>query len=277
MRKWFIGAVAKALDYEQNVVLVLEGPQDIGKSTLPRWLCKDMPGFHTEEHINLAWKETDTLLRAAATWIWEVGELSVTTRKQDVEMLKAFFTKGVVTARRPYDRKDVKIPILASFFGTVNENGGGFLSDPTGNRRYAVIPITKIDFGYEVLSPSRLWGEAYCAYRAGEDWRITGELARTRDEINMSYFTQDPLPELISKFFHTGNEEIMTAVDIAIELKRLGIFKNITRSETTSIGIALKKVGGVRKIKNRMHPELKCGYYYYGISTKSLGELSMTS
>ena len=63
IRKWFIGAVAKAVDHEQNVVLVLEGPQGIGKSTLAIWLCSDVPDYSIEEHVNLSFRENDTNIR----------------------------------------------------------------------------------------------------------------------------------------------------------------------------------------------------------------------
>lgn len=273
LRKWFIGAVAKAVDHEQNVVLVLEGPQDIGKSTLAIWLCNDVPEYSIEEHVNLSFRENDTNIRLTRKWIWEIGELGATTRKQDVEALKQFFTKKKVTVRKPYDKHDTEVYALSSFIGTINENGGGFLSDPTGSRRFAIIPITSIDIAYQQINPAKLWGEAYTAYKAGEDWRIRGELARVRDQINQIYYVTDPLMELIPKFFDI-DESIkngMTGSDIAMVLLHYKIIRNVDKSSLTQIGIALRKLG-VKKFRDKSHV-----WIYKGIERKDLGTLAMNS
>lgn len=273
LRKWFVGAVAKAVDHEQNVVLVLEGPQDIGKSTLAIWLCSDLPDYSIEEHINLSFRENDTNIRLTRKWIWEIGELGATTRKQDVEAIKQFLTKKKVTVRKPYDKHDTEVYALSSFVGTINENGGGFLSDPTGSRRFAIIPITAIDIAYQKIDPSKLWGEAYAAYKCGEDWRIRGDLARIRDNINQTYYITDPLVELIPKFFYISESinNYMTGSDIAMILLSYRVIKSIDKSSLTQVGIALRKLG-VKKLRDKNHI-----WIYQGIEKKDLGTLAMNS
>lgn len=273
LRKWFIGAVAKVFSRAQNVVLVFEGPQDIGKSTIAAWMCKDMSNYFIEEHINLTYRENDTNIRLTRKWIWEIGELGATTKKQDVEALKQFFTKHTVTVRKPYNPHDTEAAALASFIGTINENGGGFLSDPTGNRRFAIIPVTSISFDYDKIEPSRLWGEAYTAFKNGEDWRIKGELARTRDMINQTYYVADPMEELLRRFFDIGEDinNYMTGTDIALFLKSRGIIRSVDRAEMTKIGI------GLRKMKVGRFRDKEGVWLYKNIRIKDLGDIAMSS
>lgn len=272
LRKWFIGAVAKACERGQNVVLVLEGIQGIGKSTFAAWLAKDLPMFHIEEQIDLGYRNSDTNIWLTRYWIWEMGEFGETIKNQSTSRLKAFLTKRDVVVRKPYDKHDTTAGALASFIGTINENGGGFLSDPTGSRRWAIIPVLGIDFAYDQLEPSKLWGEAYTAYKSGEDWRITGELARVRDAINQTYYVSDPLVELIPRFFDIGEDvdNFMTGSDIAMILSRRGALKAVDRSTLTQVGIALRKLK-VHKQRDRNNV-----WVYSGIRIKSLGDLAMS-
>ncbi len=272
LRKWFIGAVAKACAREQNVVLVLEGIQGIGKSTFVTWLSKDLPTFHIEEEVDLNYRNNDTNIWLTRYWIWELGELGGIMKNQSTSRLKAFFTKRDVVMRKPYDKHDTIAGALASFIATINESGGGFLSDPTGSRRFAIIPVLKIDFGYEQFSPAQLWGEAYTAYKAGEDWRITGELARVREAINQTYYVSDPVYEQILKLFDIGDDvnNSMTGSDIAMVLMKYGAFRAVDRSALTQVGIALRKLN-VHKMRDSRNV-----WIYEHIRMKPLEDLAMS-
>ena len=159
-----IGAVARAYTGKQNAVLVLDGPQDIGKSQFARWLCP-LPGLFKDGGINPDNKD-DNLL-AIRSFVWEVSELGATTRRADVEALKGFLSREQFTLRPAYAHFDVVKPGLASFVGTVN-NSSGIFSDPTGSRRYWTTTVTSIDWTYtQHVTLSQVWAEAVAAYRAG--------------------------------------------------------------------------------------------------------------
>ena len=71
--------------------------------------------------------------------------------------------------RRPYGRFDIEKPALASFIGTVNPDGVGFLTDTTGNRRFRPVFLQSIDRRYSTAcNVSQIWAEAVAAYRNGE-------------------------------------------------------------------------------------------------------------
>ena len=63
--------------------------------------------------------------------------------------LKAFITESSDEFRRPYAMKPMVYPRRTSFYATVNN--GDFLKDDTGNRRYWVIPVEKIDLLYKYV------------------------------------------------------------------------------------------------------------------------------
>lgn len=269
-RRWMIGAVAKVMDLAQNSVLVLEGAQDIGKSYMVRWLCRDLPEYHIEQAVNLSRSENDTNIRATRKWIWEIGELGATTRKESEDALKAFFTRQFVTVRKPYGRNDMELPMLSSFIGTVNDSGRGVFGDPTGNRRFATLPIRAIDHTYSSrFDTKQIWGEACAAYAAGERWRMDKTESAVRDAINEIYNTPDPMVEILPRYFHiNGSKNRMTGSEIALYLKRYGVLRDADKSQTTQIGIAMKKLG-VRKLRDSR------GWVFEGVDLKSPEERAM--
>jgi len=54
LRKWLIGAVAKIFGdgHNQNAMLVLDGPQNLGKSHFAWWLASPMPDYFIESAID---------------------------------------------------------------------------------------------------------------------------------------------------------------------------------------------------------------------------------
>lgn len=199
LRRWLIGAVARAYQPCQNRVLVLDGPQGVGKSFFARWLAKGLPSAFIQGAIDP--RNKDMKLRLASAWIWEVAELGHTVRRADKEALKQFLTLEIVTVRPPYGRRDIRKPALASFIGTAN-NEFGLLDDPTGARRFMIARISAIDWRYaEALSPDAVWAEAYQRYRQGEPWELTPEERAIAAEINVHYGLEDPLENLLQRHF----------------------------------------------------------------------------
>ena len=167
LKRWLIGAVAKVMGdgKHQNFMLVLDGPQGSGKSYFAHWICP-LYDYFLESPLNP--EDKDSQLRLINNFIWEVGELGHVFRKADREALKRIITMEIVKVRPHYAIDDIYKPAIASFIGTVNDEGGGFLNDPTGNRRYVVTTITKIDWSYTQMDVNDVWGQAYHLYLNGE-------------------------------------------------------------------------------------------------------------
>ena len=251
LRRWLIGAVAKAYTGEQNPMLVLDGPQGIGKSQFAKWLCP-LPGMYIDAAIHPDNK--DSLISLMTRWIWEVGELGNTTRRADRDALKSFLTMQQVTVRAPYGKHFIVKPALSSFIGTINADGGGILDDSTGNRRYVITEIKKIDWSYIALGIDQIWAEAAAAYLTGEDWQLDGDESTEADSIKDRYIINDPLEDWIVKFFEidTAKEWELPTTDIIDTLHLAGWrISSGPKAESMAIASALKTLGAL-KPKNKI-------------------------
>lgn len=247
-RKWMIGAVARAFTGVQNAVLVLDGAQGIGKSQLARWLCP-LPGMFLDKFVNPDNKDDE--LKLITRWIWEISELGSTTRRADIEALKAFLSRETVVVRPPYGHYDVVKPSLSSFIGTAN-NSSGLFSDPTGNRRYWACTLESLDWEYSnQLDANQLWAEARAAYCAGESWTLTPNERKAQDAINAEFEVEDPIENLLRKHYtiDPNNPTLWTAtVDILNTLQESGLQGN-TRANQMALSATLRKLG-LEKVKH---------------------------
>lgn len=255
--KWMIGAVGKVMQAGtnepiQNPMLVLVGPQNLGKSRFVRWLCSGIPSYFIESHI--ATDDKDTWLRLASHFIWEVAELQAVIKRQDREALKDFITHDKITTRKAYGKFDVHVNATASLVGTVNENGTGFLNDPTGNRRFLTCELTTLDWTYTNINPSDAWAEAW--YLFGQDnnaWQLTPDEINKRDEINLRFQEDDPIEDLLLKYYDiTKNPgDFASSVDLRETLENYGL-KGTTKQNSMAIASALKNLGVIKdKLNNQ--------------------------
>ena len=217
--RWLIGAVAKALDAEQLAMLVLDGPQDLGKSTLTNWLCSALPDYFIESAINVTDKDTD--IRMIDRWIWEVAELDATTRKADQSALKSFITKKHVTVRKPFGHHDIVKPALACLIGTLN-NSTGFLTDDTGNRRFLITRLSRLDFHYMEIDVNQLWAQAVQLYREKEPFKLIGEEKQAQSTTNKGYEVETLLTDYLERYYVFDpdfGDELYTLGDLALALR----------------------------------------------------------
>lgn len=271
IRKWLLGCIGKVLDQEQNRMLVIDGKQGLGKSYFARWLAGDMDRYFVEGALNP--DSNDTKLRIISNWIWEVGELQYTTRKADVEALKNIISQKWMTVRPPYNRHDIEKPIIANFIGTINETGAGFLNDPTGTRRFAVVKVNDIDWGYTKLNVEQLWAQMMFQYGMGERGVFTPEEEKRQEEINAEYDTTSTAHELLLKYYYintdeNGNDidEWCPLADIVTDLEFLGLKGNQYQNQKEIASILTK----MECPKSRSHPETGHGRRtcYHGIRKK---------
>ena len=251
-RRWLIGAIAKVKEQGQNFMLVLDGDQGICKSYLVLWLCP-LPRFFLECSIHP--DDKDTYLRLMSNWIWEVGELEGTTRKADRAALKDFITRREVTIRVPYGKHDIVRPAVASLIGTINEDGAGFLNDPTGTRRFAVVKLDRIDFDYAAIDRDQLWAQLYSLYLGGERWELSGDEQKAQSAVNANYEADSPVEQYLRKCFtwnkaaSVRQEEFTASLDIMSELKLAGLGGN-ERANMMEISTILKREG-LHKARSR--------------------------
>lgn len=248
LRRWLIGAVGKALHGVQNPMLVLAGTQGIGKSEFARWLCSPLSDYFVSSPI--VPDNVDHLRWLAGNFIWEVAELGATTRKADIEGLKAFLTRPECTYRVPYAKNEVHRPARASFIGTINLDNAGFLMDATGNRRFLSAELISIQWEAYTrnIDPIQLWAQAAYLYAQDKNsWKLTAEEEAQRDAINEGYGAEDPILEALESLYEItpdagpNNAPFMPTTEI-VNLLANSVHEPTTRQLQLGVAKALRRL-----------------------------------
>jgi predicted P-loop ATPase len=166
--KFMIGAIARVMRPGCKVdhVLVLEGPQGIGKSQAAATLA-DEAWFTDSLPRDLG--EKDAAIHLQGRLIVELSELSQ-LKRGEIETVKAFISRQTDKFRPPFGRVEIEVPRQCVFIGTTNE--AEYLVDVTGNRRFWPIRCGKIDIAALKRDRDQLWAEAVHRFRKHEPWHI---------------------------------------------------------------------------------------------------------
>ncbi len=250
MRRWLIGYVARIYERQQLPMLILEGTQRKGKSTLVKWLSSILPDKYFYEGP-IAPDNKDSLIRLATKFIWEVNELGSTIRRSDVEALKGFITLNNVTVRMPYGKRDISLAATAGMIGTIND-ASGFLNDSTGTRRALIVPVTSINWDYyKEVNLTQVWAEAIAAYTAGESTTLTNDERETQAQINVDYEAPNSVEDSILSYYDIDENMVndpawfVSANDIrqVIDVE----LKGTSQQHALAIAAILKKHGAIRQ------------------------------
>lgn len=264
-RKFLIGSIAKAIDAHQNFMLVLVGAQGKGKSRLVYWLCP-LKNLFNEGPVSP--ENKDDLLMLLNMWLWEVAELDSTTRKADRSALKHFISLKQVKVRVPYGRYPIDKPAAASMIGTVNEDGTGFLNDPSGNRRFGVVQLNDIDWSYEEIDINQLWAQMYQAYKDGESFELTHHEKEIQNELNLSYTMSTPIEELFLSYIEYDKsqpDKFMPTMDILQKLKDVGL-EGSQYNNNIALASLMTKLG-IQKTRRRVAGKSVNGYCGVWVNT----------
>lgn len=247
--RWLVSSVAKIHGDRSaamgNFVLTLAGSQNLGKSHFAQWLCP-LKNYFVEQGVHPDSK--DCSMRRITSWVWEIGELGATTRRADVEALKAFITAASVTERRAYGHFDMTKPSIASYIGTVNDDGAGFLSDATGNRRFAVVDLAALDWRYESeVDPAQLWAQAMAIWRENPKAYVLAPEERTfRDQNNEEHSEHDPVADMLDMCFERAAYGAVRSTRVLEVLRTYGgLSRGSDRAQGKDIARALKKHWGI--------------------------------
>ena len=242
-RRFLISACARAYSpgCKVDTVLMLVGPQGLGKSTLCRTLAG--PGWFDDTDLNL--NNKDCFMTLAKAWIYEVAELT-SFKKSYAEKVKGFISSQVDLYRKPFHRTVQEYPRHTVIMATSNDNKP--LTDPTGSRRYWPVEIKEhVQLAWLQRNREQIWAEAVEAYKAGEKWHQTPALEAIQKQIAEEKFTnEDPYKGVLATWLKRRGDEIFTLSDVCV--KALG---SLTIS-TNRVSSLLRECGAA-PLKRRRH------------------------
>jgi len=198
LRRWFVSAVARALDpgCKVDTALILQGDQGENKSSFFRALMPDSTWF-SDSMGDIANK--DEVLKMHLAWINEWAELEAIFGRRESSQVKAFLSSSFDLVRPPYGRSTQRFKRQSLIVGTSNRDD--FLSDATGSRRFWVVRVGKrIDLEKVKQLRDHLWAAAVHAYRRGEQWWLTPEEQSLSSEQNQEFTFTHPWMATISAY-----------------------------------------------------------------------------
>ena len=178
--------------------------------------------------------DKDSVKRAVSHWIVELGEIESTFKKADIDQLKAFITSKNDELRLPYDRASTTYQRRTAFYASVNARE--FLTDTSGNRRFWVIPVKRINFNHGI-DMQQLWAEVKeTLYVPGQkNWFLTPDERKMLDRSNEDYRTQSSVEDLVLQHVIFDSKDTkpvqMTKLlrDLGIANPRMPDFKDANR------------------------------------------------
>ncbi len=251
-RWWLVSAAARILrpGCRVKTMLILEGPQDLKKSTATEvlggaWWSDTLKDLGTK----------DWYIGLRGVWIVELSEMA-NLSKHDQDKIKAAISSPTDKYRDVFGKLDKKHPRQVVFIGTVNPEGGGYLKDSTGGGRFWPVRCTFIDLEQLRRDRDQLWAEAVALFRGGARW-----WAETQHERELCVAEQDeryradPLEEhlrewidaIIANRAHAEHERLRDGCLTMDVILRLALKANDpTRwdaSLLTRVGICMARLG----------------------------------
>lgn len=226
--KWLIAAVKRIYEpgCKFDTALILEGRQGWEKSKAFEILATiNQVKYFLDEAIRIS--DKDGLMKLQGKLIFEMSELATLQRGGETEEMKAFMSRRSDTYREPYKRKTIERPRMFVIGGTINPTGG-YLTDPTGARRYWPVECaTHLDIEWLEFNRENLWAEAVHRYKEGERIWLEGKEVEIADIAQRERFKQavlnDDIIDTIKKVeiesiaankFYFSINDIMNAMSI---------------------------------------------------------------
>jgi predicted P-loop ATPase len=189
--KWFISAIARVMHpgCQMDTILTLESPQGYKKSSFFRTIATiaGVPYFY-DDPGNIS--DKDSIIKLHGKLIIEIAELA-SLRRHDIYGTNAWITRRVDTYRPPYERTARDVPRQFVLGASVNPSGYGFLRDPTGARRFWIVPVARIDIAAVERDRDQIWAEAVALYNAGRQWWLTEREQEAADELTKERYAED--------------------------------------------------------------------------------------
>ena len=203
-RKTLCGAVCRVLSpgCKFDTMLVLNGPQGVGKSTL----ISRLAGGWFSDSLNLSdTKDKTAAEKLQGYWIMEIGELAG-LKKAEVETLRSFLSRQNDIYRASFGKRATPHLRQCVFFGTTNAEKG-YLRDTTGNRRFWPVktPGGSRKHSWELSNEDirQIWAEVLVYVKAGERLYLDGKMEDTAKSEQREAMESDEREGLVREYLDT--------------------------------------------------------------------------
>jgi hypothetical protein len=240
-KAWMIAAVRRVRQpgCKFDSILVLQGEQGAGKSSFFRLLASD-DWFNDNLEIGSTSKETIENLSGA--WIIEHAELA-NMGNRDIERIKQFASTQVDRARTAWERTAKSVPRQFICGATVNQ--AQFLRDDTGNRRFWICEVKRLDEAALICDRDQLWAEAAHLEALRAPINIPAELWPAVATINERFSVSDPVADRATALLSALPTDAIVAVH---DLARAVGVEDVTRQGgkvAQSIAVGAKRAGWI--------------------------------
>lgn len=223
VRKWFLCLVARALapGCKVDTALILEGTQGAGKSTFFRLIARE---WFSDTEMS---PDKDALMQLRSAWVYEWAELENVTSRQSVSWVKAFLSSTDDKYRPPFGRTPITVKRSGVIVGTTNTQD--FLHDPSGSRRFWVIPVGLIDVALLKLQREQLLAEAVALYMSGEQHWLSEQEEVRRSVLAARFQESDPWEDRVLGF--AARQDRVRVTEVLEQALDISLGKQTRREE----------------------------------------------
>jgi predicted P-loop ATPase len=231
-----------------DFMTIFEGAQGAKKSTLASVL-----GWGHSADTGLVLGEKDSYQNLQGIWVYEWGELDSLNRSE-VTRVKNFVSSPKDRFRASFDRRAKDYPRQVVFIGTTNEDH--YLTDPTGNRRFWPVAVTReIDVAWVTANLEQMFAEALVYLDAGQRfWPTSKEQRELFDPQQLQRTVENAIEAEFMRYLYDETQRVVglghengTLVDkigLTELLKRIGYpVEKQTAVVIKAAGSALKRMG----------------------------------
>ena len=213
IRKTLVAAVARIFEPGKKFdsILVLNGPQGLGKSTFFARL--GMEWFSDSLSIS-DMRDKTAAEKLQGYWILEISEMNG-IKKTDVETVKSFVSRQDDKFRQAYGVNVESHPRSCIIVGSTNSESG-FLRDVTGNRRFwpVHVPGSGKFRPWEVTEIDQIWAEAIQLYRGGELLFLKGAEAEEAYKMQQDAMESDDREGIVAEYLERLLPDTWNAMDL---------------------------------------------------------------